>query len=355
MKYVIDIPKSLIDKVRYILAKGEYDNLSDLIITALENQIILEEGEMIQEDLFSTVVKVPKVGLLETDSKKAKHDFFKWVTMENYDNIKTFPMPEITVLEYPNTTYNDNWLWGQVNRVFPVKVGLRILGNMQQKNSDYIPLRDFQEQAAELARGFGLQIQRIDAELKRKRNEKFSTALPIGRKEDKAIQRYISHFLATKRAGGILDGAMSRLKFVNIQKKNESPNMIGITEEGLQFMKLRNPLLDESLYSDKTLSEEEADFYIEHVIKNVPEELNPIYQILSIIHKGISSVSGIDIELKEIKNEWTDVMVATQRSGSLGRMIELGLLTKLKDGIKVAYTLTGKGKELINRVEDSNN
>ena len=60
MKYVVDIPKGLVDKIREIMAKGEYRNISELILTSLENQVTLEEGEKIDEDLFSTIVKVQK-------------------------------------------------------------------------------------------------------------------------------------------------------------------------------------------------------------------------------------------------------------------------------------------------------
>ncbi|MFQ6061757.1 MAG: hypothetical protein ACE5J9_01070 [Methanosarcinales archaeon] len=352
MKYIIDIPKHLLDETRKILAKGEYSNMNDLIITALENQIILEEGDKIQEDLLSTAVKVTKSVHGKAYEKKEQQDFSKWISLKSFNNIKTFPIPEIKELEYPNTKYKDLWLWGQINRIFSIKLGLRILGNMQQENGDFILLRDFLKKAGEIARGFGWQLERIDNQLKRKRDERVSTALPIGENEEKAVLRYITHFLANKRTDNLLDGAMARLKFVNIQKLDERGDLIGLTDEGLEFTKLKNPILDENLYSKKTLSEGEMDFYLRHIINNVPEELNPFSHILEIIKNGANSVTEIDKEIKKIKQKWTDIVITTQRSGALGRMNELGLLDKEKKGIKVIYKVSDKGENFLNKIKN---
>jgi len=350
MKYVIDIPKNLIDKVRQVLSKGEYENINELIITALENQVMLEEGEKIQEDLFSTVMKIPKNFQVKTKEKQEKLDISKWISMENLSNIKTFPMPEIKDLEYPKKKYEDLWLWGQINRIFPIKLGLRILGNLQQEREEFVPLREFHKKAGEIARGFSLQLDKIDNELKRKRDERVSTALPIGEKEEKAELRYRTHFLASKRTDGILDGAMARLRFANIQSPINNGDQIGVSEEGLDFAKLKNPILDNSLNSEQTLSEKEIDFYLQHITNYVPEELSPLRQILEIIRNGTSSVTEIDTEIKKVKSDWTDIVVTTQRSGALGRMNELGLLKKNKKGIKVIYQISEKGEKFLDRL-----
>ena len=347
MRYIIDIPKNLLDEIRKVLEKGEYNNINELIITAIENQLTLEAGEIIQEDLFTKTVKRPKYIPREAPEKEAEKDYSKFLVIRSISNIKTLPLPEIKDLENPDPKYKDYWLWGQINRIFPIKVGLRILINMQQEKGDFILLHDFNKQAAEIARGFGLQLEKIDNQFNRKRDERVSTALPIGENEEKAVSRYKGHFLAFKRPIGILDGAMARLKFVNIQSRNEKESLIGLTKIGLEFAKLRNPIIDEDLQSEKTLSVEEADFYLAHIRNQVPEELNPIKTILHIIKNGATTITEIDREIKKIKPGWTDVVITTQRSGALGRMNELGLLEKNKRGVKVTYKISENGKNFI--------
>lgn len=345
MKYIVYIPKNIIGEIRKIIDKEEYSNLNEFIITSLENQIILETGEKIRGELIPSFIEVPKTITWKVSKKKEYKDYSKWLSVENIDDIKTLPMPEIKDLEFPGTKYKDLWLWGQVNRIFPIKVGLRILSNMQKEKADFILLNDYHKKAGEIAKGFGYQLEKIDNQLKRKRGKRVSTALPIGKNAEKSERRYITQFLAIKRTDGILEGGMARLKFVNIQSLNEKEDLIGITKEGLEFTKLVNPILDVDLHSEKTLSDEEADFYIKHIVNRVPEELNPCKRILQIIRNGSTSLTEIDKELKKIKPEWTDVVITTQRSGALGRMNELNILNKTKIGTKVFYKIYKQLKE----------
>lgn len=344
MKYIIDMPRNLLEEIRKILKRGEYNNINELVITSLENQISLESGEKIEEDLFSTVIRMPKTMIVrEKIAAYNQKNHTNYLSIKEIKNIKTFPPPDIKQLQFPDKDYNTSWLWGQINRIFPIKVGLRILLNMQNEKKDYINLNDFQIKAGEVAKEFGQKLLEVDNELKRKRDKKVSTALPIGDKEEKAIARYTTQFLAIKRKNGILDGAMTRLKFVNI-KQIKKENFIGLTNEGLEFTKLENPIIDLNHYSEKTLSDEEVNFYIKHIKKYVPEELNPLKTILKIISNGVTSVTEIDKEIKKIKPEWTDIIITTQRSGTLGRLNELRMLIKEKKGVEVIYTISDNGK-----------
>ena len=345
MKYIVYIPKNIIEEIRKIIDKEEYSNLNEFIITSLENQIILETGEKIREELIPSFIDVPKKITWKISEKKEFNDYSKWLSAKNIDDIKTLPMPETKDLEFPNTKYEDLWLWGQINRIFPIKVGLRILTNMQKEKEDFILLNDYHKKAGEIAKSLGYQLEKIDNQRKRKRGKRVSTALPIGKNTEKSERRYIKQFLATKRTDGILKGGMARLKFVNIQSLNNKEDLIGITKKGLEFTKLINPILDVDLHLERTLSDEEKDFYIKHIINDVPEESNPFKYILQIIKNGATSLAEIDKELKKIKPEWTDVVITTQRSGTLGRMKELEILDKTRKGIKVFYKICKKWKE----------
>lgn len=347
MKYIIDIPKNILEEAKLILNKGEYKNINELIVTSLENQIMLESGEKIQEYLLSTAVKVSKSSPRKVNKKKEEQDYQKWLSVKNINNIKTYRMPEIKKLVSSDTNYEDLWMWGQVNRIFPIKVGLRILCNMQKEKGDFIILDDFYKKAGEVARYLGQQLKIIDNQLKRKRDKQVSTALPIGKNEEKTLWRYVTQFLVIKRTSGILDGAMARLKFINIQSLNNNKYLIGLTKEGIEFTKLINPILEEDLHSEKTLSDEEADFYIQHIKNHVPGESNPFKHILQIIENGVTEMTKIDKELKKIMPEWSDSVITTQRSGTLGRMNELGLLNRTKKGIKVTYNISEKGKNFL--------
>ena len=347
----MSIPKDLIDKIREIMAKGEYRNISELILTSLENQVTLEEGEKTDEDLFSTTVRVPKSVQVEDFEKyDDSREFSNWTTLKSDITIPTLPMPTKKDVEYEN--YEESWFWGQINRIFPVKVGLRILANMQSQKGGFIYYRDFHEEVSNIARNLGLFLHKIDNQLKRKRDDRVSTGLPIGEKEEKSKWRYQAHFLANRRIDNILDGAMVRLKFVNINVLNDKEYEVGHTNEGLEFTKKKNLILDDNLNLERTLSDDEINFYLEHIRVNVPEELNPISHILRIINDGVSSVTEIDKEIRKIKPDWKDSIYTTNRSGALGRMNELRLLKKTKKGIRVIYELSDRGLNFLDRVKN---
>jgi len=351
MKYVIDLPKALLEKIRGIIETGEYETINEFIITALENQITLEGSEIVEEDLFSSTLKMPKISPPQQVQKRDQKQLFSWLTLPDNTNIKYYPTPDLNSLVWENSDYNKLWLWGQINRLFPVKVGLRILAHMQQNENDYISLSKFKSKASKIARELGLQLKSIDGQLERKRDSLVSTGLPIGSDGEKSEARYKAHFLASIRSDNVLDGPMARLKFVNIKETDNEDYMIGLTEEGLNFTLIQNPILDENINSERTLSEDEIEFYLNHVKANVPEGLNPIQNILTIVKNGAKSVDEIDIEINKIKPKWSKSLVSTHRAGALGRMIELGLLKKAKKGIYVSYSLSDKGNYFLQSLE----
>lgn len=355
MRYVIDIPKNLMIKIRSILEKGDYESLNELIITALENQATLEEGEVITEDLFTTTWKMPKTGLEATQHREEKElsDIENWIMLKDNYSLKTLPMPTSEKLAYkdPGYDYDKSWLWGQINRIFSIKLGLRVLANMQHENSDLVLLSGFKSKASDVARTFGLILKKIDGKLKRGRDDRVSVGFPIGQNKEISEQRYQAHFLASIRSDYILDGAMARLKFVDIEETNDRKYLIGLTKEGLEFAKFISPILDNNINSERTLSDDEIDFYLNHIEKNVRQELNPIFHLLDIINNGSFSINEIDNGIKQIKPSWKDTFVTTYRSGALGRINELKLVRKSKNGVMVRYNISDKGKNFLERVK----
>ena len=340
MRYLIDLPKNVIEEMRKILNEKDYNNINDFILTAIENQISLESSEMIEEDLFSSTVRIPKSSKKIIKEEKII-DFSTLLKVNITKDIKILPTPKEKELKLKGINYANDWLWGQVNRIFPIKVALRVLLKMQNDCSDYINLNEFLKEAPQVAKDFGKELAKIDDQKSRKRGERVSIALPIGEHEDKAISRYKNHFLAfIRHKDNALDGALARLKFINMKKISENDFLIGLTKEGLEFAKLNNPIIDDNLYSNVTLSEEEKLFYLKHIKKNVPEELNPIKTIINLISTGYTEVKKIDNEIMKIKTNWTEKTVITYRAGALGRLLELGLVEKIKKGVNVTYKLS---------------
>ncbi len=336
MKYFIDLPGHLVQEIRKVLEKGDYNTINEFILTALENQIAMEDSEITEEDLFSSTVRIPKKVSKQKENNKLI-DFKDLLSVSNLSDIEFCEYPNKSDLQYPGTDYEKSWLWGQINRIFPVKLAARILLKMQNDNDNSVRLEDFVKYSCEIASKFGHELSKVNNELNRSRDEKTDVALPVEGK-NKSIERYKNHFLIYQRKNdGILDGALGRMKFANIN----ADGFVRLTKEGYKFAKIFNPLIDDDISSSNTLSKEEKKLYINHIKIRVPEERNPIYFFKKVISEGKQSLNEIDNEIKKIKPKWSDAVVVTQRAGSFGRMYELDLVRKTKDGVNVKYFFKG--------------
>lgn len=339
MKYFIDLPGHLVQEIRKVIEKGDYKTINEFILTALENQIAMENSEITEEDLFSSTVRIPKKISKHKENKKLI-DFKDLLSISNLSDIEFYECPDKSDLQYPGTNYEKSWLWGQINRIFPVKLAARILLKMQNEKNNSVRLEEFINYSCEIASKFGYELSKINNELKRSRDEKTDIALPLEGKI-KSIDRYKNHFLIYQRkTDRILDGALGRMKFANIN----TDGFVRLTEDGFEFAKMWNPLIDDDLSNPDTLSIEEKKLYLNHVKIKVPEERNPIYFLKKVISEGKQGLKEIDSEIKKIKPEWSDTVVVTQRAGSFGRMYELDLVRKTKDGVSVKYFLTEEAK-----------
>jgi hypothetical protein len=270
----------------------------------------------------------------------------------------------------------NTWMWGQVNRIFPIKLGLRVL-YMMLNDDQAVELETFREKSADIAFEFAKMLRANERTKNISRDEKVSTGLPLDNdsertnlvlraqknqrleeissymkhEEYKSKLRYKSHFLASVRKDGRLDGAMPFLKFVNIKKHNKEDFYIGLTEAGLEFAKLENLIIEKKDFS-KSLSESEANFYLNHIEKNVRGEYNAIKWLLNKLKSGITEREIINQVLKsEFGEIWnvSDAVINTQRAGLMARMSELGLIDKEKEGIHVKYSISEKSKYFLEK------
>jgi hypothetical protein len=70
------------------------------------------------------------------------------------------------------------------------------------------------------------------------------------------------------RKDGKLGGAMPFLRFANLNKEEKGKISIGLTESGLKFAQIENPVIDHNDF-EKSFSQAEVDFYLNYISKNV--------------------------------------------------------------------------------------
>jgi hypothetical protein len=190
----------------------------------------------------------------------------------------------------------------------------------------------------------------VDQAEKRRPGYKLSTGFPTSDKIDKAERRFRSQFIAYVRDDRQVSGALPELMFADVVERGGDV-AIGLTEAGVAFATLPNPVLDEGDLSH-SLSEEEMELYLDHVRRRVPWEASAFALILRIITEGINGRMDINNAVRDrLKVEWTAKEVNTQRAGAMARMFDLGLLARERHGRRVQYVATQRGMTWLEQIE----
>lgn len=391
MRYVIEITQKQADKITKLINEAKYQSVAQFILTAIENQIYLEESEGPSQPVFYKPLEINSSFVIkEEEHDKVGHPVIDIEVEPSLiaainNNPKTLPLPrfeELACSIKKGKAINEEyaWLWGQVNRIFPVKLGLRVLLGLLG-NGEIIELEIFKNKAGNVALAYGKMIRSRERYENKPRDERVSAGLPIDitdskfreaiafelrkskrideidsylqQEEFKSTNRYKAHFLALIRKDEKFEGAMSYLKFVNFKKLNGEKIYIGLTKEGLEFAKLKNPIIDEKNF-EKSLSDSEINFYLDHISKNVKGEKAAIEWLLRKINEGIIEREKIIQEItKEFNQFWNDSkdVINTQRAGLMARMFELGLINKRKEGISVTYSISDRGRKFLDKTK----
>jgi len=316
MKVVIEVPDSLVEQIRLAVESGEYDDAHEFVTTAVENQ--LESDETNQQKAQTLEEAIATVGAEQSheiaaenesedgsdqkpqvDAQKAERESNPTGTSigrRQYDEVETVPRPDTAQLD-------EGPLWGQYNRLFPVKLVVRCLANELERvedesgeSSQWINLPQFENHVADIARTVGKKVASYDEQQGRKRGEKLAAGLPTGEDAEKSMDRFQTHFVGRAEHGGSLTGAPPHLLLVNMQQKD------GGTEKVAQA-----------------------------------------------IEEGDDRPTSLTERVAYLNPNWSNSQAKTIRSGLTSRMYELGLVDRRQVGQRgTAYELTAEGDAFLN-------
>jgi hypothetical protein len=359
VKILVDIPDTLVGRIKQVIDDEMYENPQEFVTTAIENQLELEVSDVEEFKTLDEAVAEFDSGASETSDERGptiEPDDVgtDGLGQREYDTVPTVTPPDANRL----TT---GPLWGQYNKIFPAKLVVRRLANViHGQNEDrtstprdgiqWIDFKHFWKETAELARNYGLQIKEYDAKKSRGRGEKLSAGLPTGDDAEKSVGRFKTHFVGRAKQDGSLTGAAPSLRLANITEQDVS--RVGITEAGLEFAELYNPLLDMGPEADEPLSADERDFYMNHVRQDLPAEHEALVTAAAAIAHGHDRPDELTDRIARLQENWSESMANTMRSGIVSRMHELGLVERERVGQRgIAYTLTDLGEALLSDLE----
>ena len=243
----------------------------------------------------------------------------------------------------------DQWIFGQHTKLLPVKATCRALARLMSVEPEgNLTFTKTASAIASEAVKLGDYLKHLDEVSGVHRDDALSFAFPYtdSPNGDKSRLRYANQFVASFTRQGSLSGLPIELKLAH-RDQSRSPRIL-LTEAGWHFAELRNPILDQGKDGRQSkFSLEEVQFLVAHIRSRVPAEAFAYKAVLEAIAHGAKTPEKLDDALEEYlpkRNDkpFTRAFLTTQRAGVVSRMIDLGLVQRLRDGINVTYVATAK-------------
>lgn len=294
------------------------------------------EGTNLQPETLSTENSAPIPGLFLLDGID--------------DLSSSLAIPPADVWAVKQEVPLERWIFGQYNKFLPAKVSSRALAHLLQDKPDGVRLEDAAFEISQQALTIGSVLAYYDKQNGTKRDDALSTAFPSPDREvEKSCRRYANQFVASVTKKGKVSGLLIDLKLINHTGGNKP--RLKLTEAGWSFAKLRNPILDNNPpETAQKFTADERTFLLDHISGSVPAEDFAYRAVLGAVDAGARTPGKLDTALQEYVSKdasqtLTESFLATQRSGAVSRMADLGLITRKRDGVKVSYLTTDLGKQ----------
>ncbi len=345
MRIIADISPETFERTQRLIKAGRYASVAQAVVAALENQLLLEEsseGEGISKDAGRRSAQAtPQLASAGSTRESAAPPPWQDALRGTVVEVST------ASVETDALGFGPYWLWG-VNRIAPVKFGLRVLAKTLVRGHP-ASLESYLREASELASHCGRWLAQLDDMTSRRRGERLSAGFPLAKlgSEEGSRNRYADLFLAcVRKRNGRVDGALPALRFIALNADEDNGPTVAITEAGLRFAALQSPIID-SDSPEGSLSDEERDFYLEHARTSVPEEKDALLAVMRAIANEATTTQAVDRFLQRAHSAWTDKAVASLRVTILGRLVELGLVQRARDGGSASYALTEWGRRVV--------
>jgi len=357
VKIVTDLPPSAYQRIVDLVKSRDYDSVSQFVAAACENQLALDDSQAEPFPLPAAqdtpglaeskgplparcavragraTVRQRKAGAKPDQRGKAELDYSPERLAAA---LRAFRLPTLNGLPLspePTADFVEVWPWGQANRLFPLKIVVRALANLAGADG-WPTIDEVFDQVREPAAVIGSALAALDEKAGRKRGELLSTALPqVG--SLKSQDRFLGSFLCTVTPGGKFypGGAF----YYGLLSKMDG-DRIGLTQSGLAFAGIANPILDGTLQAaHSTLSSEERDWLRVHV-QSLPGEAHAFKTLLEAL--GNEELSPKDFAAKvaaRIGEDPESGSFTIKFHGVVSRMIELGLIKRTWEGTRARY------------------
>jgi hypothetical protein len=343
----VNISPRLYSAVRQLVDAGGYESPEQFLEVAIFNQLAIEKGKAVGprdgkpevQGAVALAIKPSQLmsfpahgsvggGLAIHDDGRMLDDVIRRLALTYEDSL-------LPPLLEPASGFADERIWGQINRLFPLKLACRWLAVYAASAKEWPRLRTISDMLADDVGAIGTGLELLDTSLGRKRDDRLSTGLPR-RGNSASRDRFISQYIArTTRSGEIYAGAICQFGLAAIEFDE-----IGLTKFGVELARLSNPLLDSVTPTPptSTISGNERTLFMQLVKSRVPMERADIAMILDAARTGHTTPTELTNAVTgHLPNTWTALAKRTHIAGVLARAADLSLIRRIWEGRTVTY------------------
>jgi hypothetical protein len=349
------------DELDELLRLGQYRDYGEAIAIAISNQLTLHRNMTAARSIVLGAAehgepegRIVAQAPLTAREPRAKRTAAGGLSIPAIFRSTELDQPGCDLAPMSNDSFTfgqtvpiDRWIFGQHNKLLPLKASVRALAVLLNTDSNGVLLSRAATEIAQEAETLGAFLRQVDENHGFIRDEALATAFPSDSADiNKSRLRYANQFVGSINKHGQLRGFPIDLKLVNY-RGNKEPKLV-LTEPGWYFAKLHNPILDGPPGSTERLSEAEREFLIKHIRTNVPAEEFAIGAVLSAVNEGASTPEDLDQALAKYsparaEKPVSQAFLTTQRAGVISRMGDLGLVERIRDGLRVTYKVSAGG------------
>lgn len=304
-RLIVDLPEDISQRALAIVGnEAHYRTLSDLVATALENQMTLETG-----------------GSPEGLDIPAPEQFHP--TSGKLSALLPFPGDWVPVLPFPQARAGEASLSSFTNRLTPLIVPVRCIALFEADNGRPPSWDQLMEAAGLVARKVGLAIRREDERQGRRGSKRRWTAWPVGAEELQSVSRFRRHFVG-RTGSGQNEPPILALGLVAMTSDG-----IRLTEHGYAFGRSATPMLEEAKFASLLSIEQQA--ILRDRLNLIPGEARRIAVVREALRSGPVAAVDIDVALARHEPNWSESQVVSQRAALLGRMTDAGFILSDSD------------------------
>ena len=300
-RLIVDLPPGLVREAETIVGPDEsYTSISALLAVALANQLQLERTAS------GEIPVIAGSGEFRGDSDVSPHE---------HPSIGR-PVQEPPIFLPPVSAQEP--LSAFTNRLAPLIAPLRVLSGLQNETGSTVEWGELTRLGARAAREVGLGIRKQDEHAGRRGHRRRWTGWPVGADEAASLARFRSHFL------GRVDREAHESPLLALGLIGIRDGEVGLTSDGWQFVRHPTPILGEVI-DEGTLTSEQR-FTLASALSRLPKEWARVNLTLRALTESDGDPMSVEHALADQEPNWTKSMVASLRSGIIGRLADAGLV-----------------------------